>query len=94
MTMKELIAEATSLPVEERAIVADSILRSLGPPESEVDRKWAQVAHHRRGSAEMPCRGTDAWGLLVFCEFAKSARRNGPQGEPAARKDMHRNVML
>ena len=82
MTMKELIAEATSLPVEERAIAADSILRSLSPPESEVDRKWAQVAHHRRGSAEMPCRGTGAWGLLVFCEFAKSAKETGRRGNP------------
>ena len=47
MTMKELIEEVASLPVEERAIVADSILRSLNPPESEIDRKWAQVAQRR-----------------------------------------------
>jgi putative addiction module component (TIGR02574 family) len=45
--IKELIEEANSLPVEERAAVADSILRSLDPPESEVDRKWAQVAQRR-----------------------------------------------
>ncbi len=49
MTMKELIEEVNSLPVEERAAVADSILRSLNPPESEVDRKWAQVAQRRLG---------------------------------------------
>jgi putative addiction module component (TIGR02574 family) len=47
MTMKELIDEVISLPVEERAVVADSILRSLNPPESDFDRKWAQVAEHR-----------------------------------------------
>ena len=47
MTMKELIEEAVSLPVEERAIVAESILRSLNPPESEIDRQWAQVAERR-----------------------------------------------
>jgi len=47
VTMKELIEEVASLPVEERAIVADSILRSLNPPESEIDRKWAQVAQRR-----------------------------------------------
>ncbi len=47
MTMKELIEEVASLPVEERAIVADSILRSLNPPESDIDRKWAQVAQRR-----------------------------------------------
>ena len=45
--MKELIEEVISLPVEERAIVADSILRSLNPPESEIDREWAKVAQRR-----------------------------------------------
>ena len=47
MTTKELIAEAVSLPVEERAIVADSILRSLNAPDSDVDRKWVSVAQRR-----------------------------------------------
>jgi putative addiction module component (TIGR02574 family) len=47
LTTKELIAEAVSLPVEERAIVADSILRSLNAPESDVDRKWVAVAQRR-----------------------------------------------
>ena len=47
MTTKELIEEVISLPVEERAVVADSILRSLNPPESEIDRRWAQVAQRR-----------------------------------------------
>ncbi len=47
MTMKELIEEVISLPVEEHAIVADSILRRLNPPDSDGDRKWAQVAQRR-----------------------------------------------
>ncbi|HLP57575.1 MAG TPA: addiction module protein [Candidatus Deferrimicrobium sp.] len=47
MTTKELIAEAVSLPVEERSIVVDSILRSLNAPESDIDRKWAAVAQRR-----------------------------------------------
>lgn len=47
MTMKELIEEVVSLSVEERVMVADSILRSLNPPESDIDRKWAQVAERR-----------------------------------------------
>ncbi|MBM4025262.1 MAG: addiction module protein [Planctomycetes bacterium] len=47
MTMKEIIEEVASLPVEERAIVADSILRSLNAPESDIDRKWAEVAQRR-----------------------------------------------
>ena len=47
MTMKEVIEEVISLPVEERAIVADAILRSLNPPESGMDREWAKVAQRR-----------------------------------------------
>ncbi len=47
MTTKELIAEAVSLPVEERAIVADSILRSLNSPETDIDEKWVAVAQKR-----------------------------------------------
>ena len=47
MTTKELIDEAVSLPVEERALVVDSLLRSLNQPKSDVDRKWAGVAQRR-----------------------------------------------
>ena len=45
--MKEIIEEAESLPVEERAMVIDSLLRSLNPPSVEIDREWAKVAKHR-----------------------------------------------
>ena len=47
MAMKELIAEAISLPVEERAMLADTILRSLNPPDSDMDRRWVAVARRR-----------------------------------------------
>jgi putative addiction module component (TIGR02574 family) len=43
----DLIAEVTALPVEERAMVVARILRSLNPPDSDVDRKWAVVARRR-----------------------------------------------
>ena len=43
----EIIQEAESLPVEERALVIDSLLRSLNPPDPEIDRKWAAVAKRR-----------------------------------------------
>ncbi len=47
MKTKDLIAEAVSLPVEERALVVDSLLRSLNTPEPEIDTKWAAIAKHR-----------------------------------------------
>ena len=36
-----------SLPAEQRAIIADSILRSLNPPDADIDSEWAQVAERR-----------------------------------------------
>ena len=47
MKTKDLIAKAISLPVEERAMVVDSILKSLNPTESDIDKKWAAVAKQR-----------------------------------------------
>lgn len=47
MNIKDLIHEAEALPVEERALVVDSLLRSLNPPESRIDKKWAAVAAKR-----------------------------------------------
>lgn len=47
MKTTDLIAEAVSLPVEERAMVIDTLLKSLNPPETDIDKKWALVARKR-----------------------------------------------
>ena len=47
MKTKDLISEALSLPVEERVQVVETILESLNPPETEIDKKWGQTAKQR-----------------------------------------------
>jgi len=47
MNTKELISEAVALSMEERALLVDSLLRSLDQPESDIDTKWADVANKR-----------------------------------------------
>lgn len=47
MKIKDLIDEAEALPVEERALVVDLLLRSLNPPESQIDEMWVTVAERR-----------------------------------------------
>jgi len=47
VTVNEIIEEVASLPVDERAMVADSILRSLNAPDPQIDSQWARVAQRR-----------------------------------------------
>ena len=65
MNTKELIDEVVSLPVEERVMVVDSLLRSLNPPEAEIDKEWAAVAKRRlaeiRSGAVKPVPGHDVF---------------------------------
>ena len=44
---KDIIQEATALPVEERVIVVDSILRTLNRPNPDIDKEWIDVAKQR-----------------------------------------------
>lgn len=46
-TTKKLIDEILSLPVEERAVIADSLLKSLNPPDHDIDKKWIATAKRR-----------------------------------------------
>lgn len=47
MKTAELIMEATALPVEERALIVDSLLRTLNPAEPEITQAWIKTATHR-----------------------------------------------
>jgi len=47
MSTEDLIAEAQSLPLEERVAMVDTLLRSLNPPNSDIDARWAEVARQR-----------------------------------------------
>ena len=47
MTTKQLITEAISLPVEERALIVDSLLKSLNPTESDNENAWVKKAQFR-----------------------------------------------
>ena len=44
---KDIIQEAAALPVEERIIVVDSLLRSLNIPDPDSDTEWTAVAKSR-----------------------------------------------
>ncbi|NDP47733.1 MAG: addiction module protein [Sulfuriferula multivorans] len=47
MKTGELIDEVASLPIEERARVVDTLLRSLNTPDSAIDAVWLETAQHR-----------------------------------------------
>ena len=43
----EIIREAAELPIEERALVIDSLLKTFNPPEPEIDCQWIALAQRR-----------------------------------------------
>ena len=45
--LAKLERDVMSLAPEERALLVDSLLRSLNQPESDIDKKWAAVAQKR-----------------------------------------------
>ena len=47
MNAKEMINEAISLPVEDRALIVESLLQSLNHPEEKIDKKWTEAARRR-----------------------------------------------
>jgi hypothetical protein len=64
----EIIHDAESLPVEERTLVVDCLLRTLNPPNPDVDRKWVAVAQRRleelRSGQVQPIPGKEVFARI------------------------------
>ena len=67
-SVEEIIKEAESLPVADRAVVVDSLLRTLNHPNPGVDRKWVEVAKRRltelRSSRVKPVPGDEVFARV------------------------------
>jgi putative addiction module component (TIGR02574 family) len=66
---RKLIEEVLSLPVEERALIADSLLRSLNMPDTTIDAKWTEVARRRlqelRSGKVKPIPGDEVFAKII-----------------------------
>lgn len=73
MKTQELIDEAASLPLEERAKVVDSLLQTLNHPDETLAAEWLAVAERRlaelKSGQVMPIPGEEV--------FARIRRRYG-----------------
>ena len=47
MKTTDILNEAISLPVEERVILVDSLLKTLHSPSLNIDKQWSDVAQRR-----------------------------------------------
>ena len=69
MRTRKIIEEALSLPVEERALIADSLLRSLNRPDISIDAKWTEVARRRlqelRSGEVQPIPGGEVFAKVL-----------------------------
>jgi len=66
--VKEFIEEALALPVEQRAQIADILLRSLNRTDPQIDAQWADVAARRlaeiRSGVAKTTRGDEVFSRL------------------------------
>lgn len=65
---KQLIDEAVSLPIEERALVVDSLLKSFSLSSAHIDQQWLAVARTRlremRTGDVKPVPGEDVFSRI------------------------------
>lgn len=68
---QEIFDHVASLPVEERALFAEELLKTLNQPVPEVERKWVEEA--RRRLAEL--RAGRVAGIPADEVFEKARKR-------------------
>lgn len=66
MNTKKMIDEIRALPVEERVMIVDSLLRSLNQPESGIDKKWIAVSRQRLLEMRSGTAGAAILGLVTI----------------------------
>ena len=68
MNTKEVIRQAELLSEEEKALVVDSLLRSLHHTKTDIDQKWAVLAQIRldelRSGSVTPVPGEEAFARI------------------------------
>ena len=68
MKTSDLIDEAVSLPLEERARVVDTLLQSLNPPDEAAAAAWLEVARRRltelRSGSVAPLEGEQVFARI------------------------------
>lgn len=47
MKTAEIISELANLPMEARALIADSLLQTLNPVQPQIEQAWISVAQQR-----------------------------------------------
>ena len=47
MKTADIITELANLPVEERVLIADNLLKTLNSPQPEIEQAWVSVAQQR-----------------------------------------------
>lgn len=47
MSTQDILKEVISLPIEERALIVDQVLKSLNPSEKETEKLWIKLAKVR-----------------------------------------------
>ena len=66
--IENIIREASELPVEDRVMVIDSLLRTLNMPNPDIDQAWSETAKRRlaelRSGRVQPIPGNEVFSRI------------------------------